>query len=99
MVKNLPAMQKMQETQVRSLGGKDSLEKSMATHSSTLAWRIHEQRSLVIYSPWGRKEPDMTEVTEYPHVEKILFSYLKDIILSLIIMLFFLILCIYLIEG
>ena len=59
----------------------------------------HEQRSLVIYSPWGRKEPDMTEVTEYPHVDKILFSYLKDIILSLIIMLFFLILCIYLIEG
>ena len=36
MVKNLPAMQ---ETQVRSLGGKD-LEKRMATHSSILAWRI-----------------------------------------------------------
>ena len=36
-VKNLPAMQ---ETQVRSLGWKDSLEKEMATHSSILAWRI-----------------------------------------------------------
>ena len=36
-VKNLPVMQ---ETQVRSLGGKDLLEKRMATHSSILAWRI-----------------------------------------------------------
>ena len=37
MVKNLPAMQ---ETQVRSLGQEDPLEKEMATHSSTLAWKI-----------------------------------------------------------
>ena len=37
MVKNLPIMQ---ETQVRSLGQKDPLEKGMATHSSILAWRI-----------------------------------------------------------
>ena len=36
-VKNLPAMQ---ETQVQSLGQKDPLEKGMATHSSTLAWKI-----------------------------------------------------------
>ena len=36
-VKNLPAMQ---ETQVRSLGWDDPLEKGMATHSSILAWRI-----------------------------------------------------------
>ena len=37
MAKNLP---EMQETWVQSLGGKDPLEKGMATHSSTLAWRI-----------------------------------------------------------
>ena len=37
MVKNLPAMQ---ETQVQSLGLKDTLEEGMATHSSILAWRI-----------------------------------------------------------
>ena len=37
LVKNLPAMQ---ETQVRSLGQKEFLEKGMATHSSTLARRI-----------------------------------------------------------
>ena len=37
MVKNLLPMQ---ETQVRSLGREDPLEKEMATHSSILAWRI-----------------------------------------------------------
>ena len=37
MVKRLPAMQ---ETWVRSLGQEDPLEKEMATHSSTLAWKI-----------------------------------------------------------
>ena len=36
----------MRETWVRSLGREDPLEKEMATHSSTLAWRI----------PW-REEP------------------------------------------
>ena len=36
-VKNLPAMQ---ETWVQSLSWEDPLEKGMATHSSTLAWRI-----------------------------------------------------------
>ena len=30
----------IQETQVRSLGWEDPLEKEMATHSSTLAWKI-----------------------------------------------------------
>jgi len=37
MVKNLPARQ---ETQIRSLGQEDPLEKGMATCSSVLAWRI-----------------------------------------------------------
>ena len=37
MVKNSSAMQ---ETQVRSLGGEDSLKKGMANHSSILAWEI-----------------------------------------------------------
>ena len=36
------------------------LEKGMATHSSILAWRIHVQRSLVGYSPWGCKKSDTT---------------------------------------
>ena len=37
MVKNLPAVQKMQ---VPSLGREDPLEKEMATYSSILAWEI-----------------------------------------------------------
>ena len=57
MVKNLPPMQK---TGVQSLGQEDILEKVMAIHSSTLAWRI----------PWTEKpgelqsmgsQSDMTE--------------------------------------
>ena len=37
MVKHLPTMQ---EIQVQSLGWEDPLEKEMAPHSSTLAWKI-----------------------------------------------------------
>ena len=40
MVKNVPAMQEMQESQVPSLGWEDLLEKEMATHSRILVWRI-----------------------------------------------------------
>ena len=36
-LKRLPAVQ---ETWVRSLGWEDPLEKEMAAHSSTLAWKI-----------------------------------------------------------
>ena len=36
-VKHLPVTQ---ETWVQSLGQEDPLEKEMATHSSTLAWKI-----------------------------------------------------------
>ena len=50
-VKNLPTMQ---ETEVQSLHQADPLEKEMRTHSSILAWKIHGQRTLVGYSPWGR---------------------------------------------
>ena len=39
-VKNPPAMQETQESQVQSLGCEDPLEKEMATHSSVLAWKI-----------------------------------------------------------
>ena len=37
MVKNLPVLQ---EKPVQSLGQEDPLEKEMATHSDTLAWKI-----------------------------------------------------------
>jgi len=41
LVKNLPAMQ---ETWILFFGWEDPLEKEMATHSSTLAWRIPPNR-------------------------------------------------------
>ena len=43
-VKNLPAMQEPQETQVQSLGWEDPLEEGMANHSGILAWRIPMDR-------------------------------------------------------
>ena len=58
-IKNLPAMQK---THVRSLGWEDPLEKGMPTPTPVfLAGGSHGQRSLLGYSPWGRKESNMTE--------------------------------------
>ena len=62
----------VREIQVQSLGQEDPLEKEMATHSSTLAWKIPWRenplegeslggRSLVGYSPWGHKELGTTE--------------------------------------
>ena len=53
LVKNPPAIP---ETWVVSLGWEDPLEKGRATHSSTLAWRIHG-----LCSPWGCNESDTTE--------------------------------------
>ena len=51
----------MRETQVQSPGRED-LEKAMATHSSTLAWKIPRMEEPGgLYSPWGRKELDTTE--------------------------------------
>ena len=58
-IKNLAAVQ---ETWVRSLGWEDPLEEGTV---NPLQYSCLEnprgQRSLVGYSPWGRKESDMTE--------------------------------------
>ena len=58
MVKCLSTMWK---TWVRPLGWEDPLEKEMAVHSSTVAWKIPWTEKPVGYSPWGRKESDTTE--------------------------------------
>ena len=60
-------MQDMQEMQVPSLGQEDPLEEEVSTHSSILAWETHGQRSLVGYSPWDRRELDMTEQLKKLH--------------------------------
>ena len=36
-------------------------EEEMATHSVFLAGKLHGQRNLASYSPWGHRESDMTE--------------------------------------
>ena len=66
MVKNLPARQ---ETWVQSLGPEDPLEKGMATPPVFLPGESHGQKSLVGYSPWGRKESDMTEQLTHTYGE------------------------------
>ena len=38
----------------------------MATHSSMLAWKISRTEEPVGYSPWGRKESDMSEYINAP---------------------------------
>ena len=53
LVKNPPAMW---ETWVRFLGWEDPLEKGKATHSSIMPGEFHG-----LYSPWSRKESDLTE--------------------------------------
>ena len=58
MVKHLPAMQ---ETWVQSLGWEDPLEKEMQPTPVLLPGKSYGWRSLVGYSPWGRKESDTTE--------------------------------------
>ena len=40
MAQTVKCLSTMRETQVRSLGQEDPLEKEMAIHSSTIAWRI-----------------------------------------------------------
>ena len=40
MAQRVKRLSATQETQVRSLGQEDPLEKEMATHSSTIAWKI-----------------------------------------------------------
>ena len=57
-VKHLPTMW---ETWVRSLGREDPLEKEMATHSSTLAWKIPWIEEPGRLQSMGLQESDMTE--------------------------------------
>ena len=69
-VKNPPAMR---ETWIQSLGQEDPLEQEMATHSSSLTWRISRTEEPAGYSPWSLKESDMTEQT-CTHVLEIIWA-------------------------
>ena len=65
--KNLPVMQKTQETQVRSLGWEEPLEEGMATHSTILAWRIPWTEEPGGATVHGVAELDTTETTGHTH--------------------------------
>ena len=52
MVKNPPANEEIEGTQVRSQGWEDPLEEGIATHSSILAWRI----------PWTEEPGELQSV-------------------------------------
>ena len=66
LVRNLPAMR---ETQVRSLGWEDPLEKVMATHSTILAWRFPrtEEPGCLQSMGWQRVKHDW--VTNTPNIK------------------------------
>ena len=66
LVKNLPAMQ---ETWVRFLDQEDPLEKEMATHSSTLAWRIPWRGEPGRLQSIGSQESDMTQQLNHQTIQ------------------------------
>ena len=72
MVQRLKRLPPTRETQVRSLGWEDPLEKEMATHSSILAWRIPWRRahgkSLVGYSPGVTKNQTQLSNFTFHHL-------------------------------
>ena len=68
----------MLETQVWSLGQEDPLEKEMATIPVLLPGKSHGQRSLVGYSPWSRKESDMTERLYYYFTKLLKHNSISD---------------------
>ena len=61
MAQTVKRLSAMQETQVRSLGWEDPLEKKMAAHSSILAWKIPWTAELGRLLSMGSKELDTTE--------------------------------------
>ena len=64
----------MQETWVRSLGREDLLEKEMAIHSSTIAWKIPWTEEPGRLQFMGSQESDRTEQLHY-HYKHILPLY------------------------
>ena len=58
MVKNPPAKQEMQETQVQSLGREDPPEEEMQSTPVFLTGKLHGKRRLAGHSRWGHKDLD-----------------------------------------
>ena len=65
MAQKLKRLPGMQETWIQSLGWEDPLEKAMAPHSSTLAWRIPWREEPGGLQSTGRKESHTTECLHF----------------------------------
>ena len=61
MAQTVRRLSTMRETRVRALGWEDPLEKEMAIHSSTIAWKIPWTEEPGRLQFMGHKESDMTE--------------------------------------
>ena len=72
----------MQETWVQSLAREDPLEKEMATHSSTVAWKIPWVEEPGGLQSMGRKESDMTEQLHFLSLMPILIGNTKTTVLT-----------------
>ena len=78
MVKRLSTMR---ETWVPSLGQEDLLEKEMAIHSGTIAWKIPwTEEPGRLHSPWGHKESDTTERLHIPFCFILVFGYALQVV-------------------
>ena len=71
-VRNLPVMQKTQETLVQSLGGQDSLEEGVVTHSSILAWEIPwtEERGRLQFCSFTKSQTWLKQLSTHAHTER-----------------------------
>ena len=63
----------MRETRVPSLGREDPLEKEMAIHSSTIAWKIPWTEEPGRLQCMGRKDSDMTERLHF-HFQNVIWG-------------------------
>ena len=71
MAQTVKCLSTMWETQVRSLGGEDPLEKGMTIHSSTISWRI----------PWT-EEPGRLQSLESDTTERFHFHFCRTSIVG-----------------
>ena len=79
MAQTVKHLSTMREIWVLSLGWEDPLEKEWQSTPVLLPGKSHGQKSLVGYSPWGRKESDMTErLHSLTHTQIPSFSRIKD---------------------
>ena len=82
MAQTVKRLSTMQETWLRSLGWEDPLEKEMAIHSRTIAWKIPWTEEPGRLQPWGCKESDTTErlhFTTWIYHDLFIYSLLDDL--------------------